>query len=122
MAYISTERVAEIRKELKTKYPDFKFSITKRDYSTVCIVILEAPVLMTAKKYESVNVYYIKDNHEGEAGKILFDIYSICSIGVKWNETGDYGNQPSFYIDISIGQYDKPFKYIIKGTNLPFTK
>lgn len=117
MAYISTERVAAIRKELKTKYADFKFSITKRDHSTVCIVILEAPVLMTGKKYESVNVYYIADSYTGQAKEVLQGIYSICSQGVTWYETGDYGNQPSHYIDISIGQYDKPFRYLIKGAN-----
>ena len=115
MGYITTERVAEIRKELKALFPDFKISITKESYSTVAIAILEAPLLLTEKFYEQINHYCI-DSIEDEAKKsVLQKIMKVANAGVKYHETGDYGTQPSHYVSLAIGMWNRPFKMIMKN-------
>jgi hypothetical protein len=113
MAYISSTRVKEIRTELKAKFPLFKFSVTFQNYSTVSIKILEAPVMMCAKPYLQVNVYYVNKYFQGYALEVVQDILSIAQQGQKFYETGDYGRQPSHYVDLSIGDWDKPFQMIL---------
>lgn len=110
MGYITSERVKEIRNELKTLFPAFKFSITREHYSTVHIAIIEAPFSMTEKEYETVNIYHISSRENSPAKDVLEKVLSIAQSGVKYYETGDYGTQPSFYVDITIGKWDKPFK------------
>jgi hypothetical protein len=44
MPYISTEKVAQIRKMLKASHPEFKFSVTRDTYSGVNVRILSGPV------------------------------------------------------------------------------
>lgn len=111
MGYLSAERVKEIRTQLKKEFTGFKFSVTRSHYSGVRIVILEAPIKMTDSAYVQVNEYYIESNYEGQAREILLRIRDIANNGVTYNETADYGTQPSFYIWINIGDWNKPFKY-----------
>ena len=44
MAYIEKERVAEIRVELKKLFPQFKFSVTRQNYSSVNIKIMKGDI------------------------------------------------------------------------------
>jgi hypothetical protein len=117
MGYITTERVKEIRNKIKQGFPKFKFSITREHHSTVNIDILESPIDLLPdkeKKYEQVNCYYIREHYENypEIKDILLKINDIANDGVKYHETGDYGFQPSFYVNISIGRWDKPLKIL----------
>lgn len=125
MAYISSERVAEIRKELKATFPNYKFSVTNDNHSGVNIAILEAPIMLTDRTYEQVNVYYVRDIKDTEKRTVIEIIVGIANKGVKYYETGDYGTQPSHYTHITIGQWDKPFKmalYNEKGKTVGFVK
>lgn len=118
MPYISTERVKEIRTELKSQFPDFKFSVRTENYSTVAIAILEAPFNMLPedeKKYTGVNHFYIAEHYkdEPEIKEVLLKIKDIANKGNgTLVEDGDYGTVPNFYIDIKIGNYDNPFKVV----------
>ena len=111
------ERVAQIRAKLKEKYPYIKFSITKDGYNGVNIRILEAPIDFSDKENQ-------------KAKEALEDIENIASEGVTYRETGDYGNQPDFYVWVRVGTYDKPFVYkpssspttSVDGTRKPFTR
>lgn len=113
MPYISTERVKEIRNQLKKEFPACKFSVTRFHGSTVNIVILAAPFQFEMKhKYETVHFYYIKDYNERQQ-KFLSRIYEIANTG---NGTlvhdADYGAVPNFYVNVSLGSWDKPYQYI----------
>jgi hypothetical protein len=127
MAYKNrTERVAEIREELKREFPDFKFSIRKDGYNGVRIAILSAPINLLegepeGTKYVDVNNYYIDENFKDVPAvrDVLKKIYGIASRGVTYRETGDYGTQPDFYVYIKIGEYDKPFEFIPKKGRTP---
>jgi len=126
MDYISnTQRVANIRTKLKEEFPDSKFSIRKSSYNGVNINILSAPIDLlqgTDKTNTQVNNYWIEKTYADnlEALAYLKRINEIAHIGVTYRETGDYGTQPSFYVYISIGDYDKPFLYTpSKNKKLP---
>jgi hypothetical protein len=105
----TTERVKTIRNELKNALPAFKFSVTKRHYNGVSIQILSGPAKLTEQGYENVNVYYISEQPEGVKKNVLNVINTIASEGVTYRETGDYGTQPDFYVNIKIGDYNKPY-------------
>ena len=117
MPHITTERVSEIRKELKREFPNFKFSITKRHHSTVVVAILAAPFNMLSdetneRRYEGVNHFYINEHYKEntKVRDILLKIEEIINNGnYTVCQDSDYGAIPSFYIDIKIGDWDKPF-------------
>lgn len=111
MAYIPKERVKEIRTTLKSMFPRTKFSITNEHHSGVRIVILKSDVNFDVD-YRQVNEFYINENYSGEQRMMLNTINQIASEGTTYYETGDYGTQPSHYVWITIGQWDKPFQHV----------
>ena len=102
----TTQRVKEIRNELKNVLPAYKFSVTKRHYNGVTIVILSGPTKLT-ETHESVNHYYINESTDPVKRNVLTIIDKIANEGVSYRETGDYGWQPDFYVNIKIGEYDR---------------
>ena len=104
----TTQRVKEIRNELKNVLPAYKFSVTKRHYNGVNIVVLSGPAKLT-ETYESVNHYYIDENTDPVKKNVIKIIDQIASEGVSYRETGDYGTQPDFYVNIKIGEYDRHY-------------
>ena len=105
----TTERVKTIRNELKNVLPAYKFSVTKRHYNGVSIVILSGPAKLTDENYEQVNSWCIDEQPEGVKKNVLNIVNKIASEGVTYRETGDYGTQPDFYVNIKIGDYNKPY-------------
>ncbi len=111
MPYITTERVAEIRNEIKTAFPNFKFSVKREHTSSIHIDVLEGPIDFGENPH--VNVYHFENNFEGEAKEFLKKVYSIANEGNRTiTEDADYGSIPAFYLDISIGKWDKAYKII----------
>lgn len=114
MAYITSEQVAGMRKQIKEKYPakdGWKFSIVRCHGSEIQVSILQAPICMTEKDYEQVNHYYIKDHYQGEIAEVLNTIHDIISKGNYDNSDymTDYFNV-GWYMSISIGAWDRHFK------------
>lgn len=118
MPYISSEEVSKKRAAVKAAFPDFKFSITKDNYSSINVVILEAPfnmLLSDKSTYESVNPYRTEEWYKEipKAGKVIRDIHAIINEGNRTiSEDGDYGRIPAFYTNIRVGDWDKPFKVV----------
>lgn len=116
MPYITTERVKEIRQELKKVFPNFKFSVTREHHSTVNVSVLSAPFNLLPDeevKYESVNQYYISEHYKEipQKKEVLEKIFSIMDAGNKiMFEDGDYGSIPQFYTHLSIGKWNQPFQ------------
>lgn len=118
MPYITTERVSEIRNNLKKEFPNFKFSIRREHHSSVNVDILEAPFNMLTeedKTYQTVNHFYIADTLKDfpQIKEVLLKIHAIMNAtnGVLV-EDGDYGTVPNYYTNLSIGTWEKPFKVI----------
>ena len=110
MPYLPKEKTAEIRKELKATFPEFKFSIRTRDAMALDIAVMHGPIDFD-EEYMDVNHYYIDRHFEGEAEKFLTAVKEIACSGV-YEEVydGDYGSIPSYYVNISVGKWDRPYK------------
>ena len=118
MPYISKERVKEIREAIKAKYPDFKFSVTNENHSSVSVAIMSGPLKLLIygeNGYVQVNQYWINDNYADnpEIRDFLLGVYEIMNDGNGIEtDDGDYGKVPKFYTNISIGKYNKPYQVI----------
>lgn len=114
----TTQKVKEIRDQLKKQFPDSKFSVTKRHSNGVMIRIMAAPLdLVEGRESEgrSINHYYIKENYSGEVAEYLQRVSDIASSQVSRTfETADYGRQPDFYVNIEVGDFGKPFIFLKK--------
>lgn len=110
MPYLSKEKTSEIRKELKIRFPEFKFSVRNRDASALYIAVMAGPIDF-GSDYISVNHYNIEQYFEGNALKFLSVVKEIACSGV-YEETydGDYGSIPSYYVNISVGKWDNPYE------------
>lgn len=118
MGYISAQEVKEKRNEIKKAFPKTKFSVTCKNSSTINIAILEsdldfAPAL-EGRDYTSVNHFYIESNfkNQPELQAMLLKINEIAKDGQRIiSEDLDYGQWPNYYIQITIGKWDRPFKF-----------
>ena len=123
MAYVTNEFTKKIRTQLKKEFPNIKFSVTKRHHMELCVAIMESKEIDFSndcknseggfENYRSVNYYHVKGNYNNE--KILQEIIDIC-MADHWDDSDvmtDYVNC-SYYFDLSIGKWDKPFKYLGK--------
>ena len=110
MAYITTERVAEIRKELKAEFSNIKFSVVREHYSSVNISIMAAPFRFTERDYEPISFYNL-DKYENS--EILNRIFQIANKGNhdRSDSQSDYFDV-GFYLNIRVGKYDQPFQLI----------
>lgn len=112
MPYISTAKVKEIRDELKTKLPEYKFSVVREHHSKVNVSIMEGPLNLAG---DHINPFWIEDNfkNEPEKVKLYSSIKNIINAGNRIiAEDGDYGSIPQFYINIQVGKWDKPYQQI----------
>ena len=114
MPYLPTERVKEIRKEIKSTFPEFKFSVTTRHHSTVNVKILSGPIDFGTENRQ-INHFHIESNWEDrpEAQQFLLKLHEIMDRGnYIASVDGDYGNIPSFYTSLEIGKWDRPYQQI----------
>jgi hypothetical protein len=112
MPYIDKNQVAEIRKELKSKFPEFKFSVTRSDYSGVRIVILSGNIDFNFT-YRHINQYHIDSTYTGAAKRFLTLILNYATKDqYELVNDADYGSVPNFYVDINVGDWDRPYKFI----------
>lgn len=116
MPYIDSNEVKIKRQALKKEFPMFKLSVTREHHSGIRVSILSGPINMLTNKEgrtcESVNHFYINEHYSEhpEIKKILLRIYEIInSKNYTVVEDSDYGNVPSFYTTIEIGQWDRPY-------------
>lgn len=115
MAFISTQKVAEIRSNLKKEFPNIKFSVVRRNYSAVDVTILKSPYdfrpdSLKDREYLSVNSYWFKD-HGYKHPDILNRIIEIANEGNHNNSDvmTDYFDV-GWYFDLNLGQWNKPFQ------------
>jgi len=124
MPYISKEEVSYKRAFLKKKFPEFKFSVRKVNYTEISVVVLSGPVDLFSNKtnrenksYESVNHFHAKSQfaNNPKAQEIILGMIDIINQNncVQYHDA-DYGNIPQFYMNLSIGSWDKPYVIIKK--------
>lgn len=105
MPYISTERVSEVRKQLKSTFPSVKFSVRRHHHSTIAVSIMES-AFTWPKGVQQLNPFYLERYDHAE---FLQQVHDIANAGNRIvSEDGDYGSIPKFYVDIEIGKWDRP--------------
>lgn len=113
MAYLSKEKTAEIRENLKKAFPStdgWKFSIRNRNHSTIDVAILAAPVRFHEEDYKQLNPYYLNTYMNAD---ILKQIEAICMDGNFDNSdiSTDYFHV-GWYFSLSQGEWNKPFTLV----------
>lgn len=104
------ELAKETRKVLKKAFPNTKFSVTSK-YNEIKVAVMESDVDFGVA-YNQVNQYRIYEDYTGEQKQILQSVVDFISKDVREVVyDGDYGSVPNYYINISIGKWDKPFKF-----------
>lgn len=118
MPHITNETVEAKRKAIKAAFPTWKFSITKHNYTSIIVDILEGDInLLEGNEDERGGISVNLDNykHNPEAMKALQEIADILVDGKKEEHyDGDYGSIPNFYVRLHIGQWNRPFKFVPK--------
>ena len=138
MAYVSQEMKAKLAPTIKAicKKYSIKASIAVRHHSTLVLNVKQGRIDFienyiatdAAKHYGNkmsqdqvayirknrcldVNTYWVKDHYSGEAKEFLVEMIAAMEGPDFFNEDDaqtDYFNR-SHYIDINIGQWDKPY-------------
>lgn len=107
MAYITTERVKEIRNEIKSLFPKtFKFSITRENHSCVSVALIASPLKFKEAR-PNINEFYLSKAPHATILRIIKDVINQGNFDHSDSQT-DYFHV-GFYIDIQIGRWDKPY-------------
>lgn len=122
MAYISTQKVAEIRANLKKEFPEIKFSVRRDGYTAVNVSILKAPYEFRPNGkndyyFLTVNKHWIDVDGYNNLDK-LKRIIEICNEGNHDNSNVmiDYFDV-GWYLTLTIGQSNKPFELTSTSTS-----
>lgn len=122
MAHVTAEMTQAVRKALKTKFPDVKWSVSK-DGSAIYIRILESKINLTADTkneyddgYAQINQYYLEDYQQGAFYKEVLDTMkeATASVGREYFDHSDIQSDYfhcAYYYYLSVGAYDKPYKH-----------
>ena len=136
MAYISTEEVAAIRKELKAQLPQYKFSVTKHHHSSVTVAFMKGPAFAEFQSrdrytgefkddviegHEQLNHYHAESFYGEENGALIKKVEEIIKTapvkagGREWYDKSDAMTDyfdTAFYMSIHVGKWDKPYEVV----------
>jgi hypothetical protein len=136
MAYISTEEVAAIRKQLKAQLPEYKFSVTKHHHSSVTVAFMKGPafkeftyrdrngdnVAGDINTYEQLNHYHADRFYGEENGAVIKKVEKIIKtapyeegVGDLWFDESDSMTDyfhTAYYMSIHVGKWDKPYQIV----------
>lgn len=127
MAYITREKSAAVRKALKARFPDWKFSVSISHHSSLKVVIISAPIELLAYRkpgpYDdrvsgieitnaTVNQFWITEGWASPAAELLKEIKAICNEGNHDNSDiqSDYFDV-GWYFSLSVGDWGRPFQF-----------
>ena len=115
------EYAAQIRNDLKARFPDLKFSV-KSDYNSIGISLMQAPKSpftgeFSTAAYRQISHFYIGDSEVLNAyGKEIFKEVNEIVKKYHWDESRseiDYFSC-AFYYNLNIGRWDKAFEVKVK--------
>ena len=124
MAYITANEVAAIRKELKAKFPKFKFGVRKGSGSlSVDVTIKSGPtdfsdIFTHGAGYAQINHYYLENygRHQEFFEQVLLIIKiapSTVEGGRRWFDESDAMTDyfhTAYYFQIQVGDWDKGYE------------
>lgn len=120
----SKDIAALIRKDLKTAYPGYKFSVTSGSHS-VRVALMRSPILLYRDDkpvHFTINPYWTLEaaptyyggavDHLTQAGKVVAENLRRIVMHYHWDRSdiqSDYFNV-NFYPSISFGKWDRPLE------------
>ncbi len=135
MAYITKEKVAEIRKNLKAAFPDWKFSLRMDRHTSIHLAVVKAPYNvfedfnpvdrfrdphdLDQEAYDrcvregnaQVNHYWLdgSDTWQGKTKEAFKKMSAICNEGNHDNSDiqSDYFDV-GWYFTMAVGKWNKP--------------
>lgn len=124
MAYITTNEVKEIRKELKNKFPNLKFSVRREHYSNVKVILKSGDIsfadILNEKRIYNVNQYNLESEPQKYKDlfkkiiKIIRNAPAYAENGRAWYDKSDAMTDyfdTAFYYDFNIGEFGKPYLF-----------
>ena len=111
MAYITSEQVKAVREAIKKEFPNYKWSITGKDYSSIYIRLMEADFSEEeVSNYDNTFMYFDKFPERlkevfSKVKEILFSIVPYHNNSDIMTDYFDY----AYYYWFSIGKWDKPY-------------
>ena len=136
MAYISTEEVAAIRKQLKAQLPEYKFSVKRCHSSSVTVAFMKGPafkeftyrdrngdnVAGDINTHEQLNHYHADKFYGEENGAVIKKVEKIIKtapylegVGDLWFDESDSMTDyfhTAYYMSIHVGKWDKPYEVV----------
>tara|TARA_R110000765_G_scaffold131250_1_gene229740 strand:+ start:223 stop:651 length:429 start_codon:yes stop_codon:yes gene_type:complete len=137
MAYINAAETKAIRKELKEKFPNHKFSVKiGAGNLSVSVSVVEGPAFLQEeaqwnhveekfvapdlnKDHTSINEYWL-ENHYPKNAKFFKEVVDIiktapfkAGVGDLWFDKSDMMTDYAhiaYYIYLHVGQWNKPFQ------------
>lgn len=119
MAYITTEQVSQVRKEIKEAFgKEFKFSVTRQNYSSIDIALMKSPFEFAfnseyaqEKQYAQLNHFHL--DNEGFTQEQVDMFKKVTEIAMKGNfdksdSQTDYFHV-GWYFHLAIGKWNKPY-------------
>lgn len=100
-----------IRAYCKGHYPDCKFSVTRKNYNSITVALMEAPFEAIAEGASSSgHVSFARSRCTLEANKILSDIETFGN-SYNYDHSDAYTDyfDKNFYLWLEIGKWNKPF-------------
>jgi hypothetical protein len=116
MAYISQEQKAKLAPAIKAvlKKYGLKGSIAIKHYASLVVNIQSGGIDFFEgkdKESEQVNTYHIASHHSGKAKDCLLELVAAMK-GSGWYNNSDIMTDyfdVAYYVNINIGQWDKPY-------------
>ena len=136
MAYITTQEVAAIRKELKAQLPQYKFSVTRHHHSSVTVAFMKGPAFSeytyfdryageqkdaVLEGHEQLNHYHAERFYGEENAAIINKVEEIIKTapvkagGREWYDDSDSQTDyfdTAYYMNIHVGKWDKPYEVV----------
>lgn len=131
--------IIKIRNFVKAVFPTSKFSVTRQNYHSFYICLMESPIPVFIPEEEfptiteigtpyhwntshhSVNHFWLnEDKILSEYGKFLFGLINDFIMSYNYDDSdsmSDYFNT-NFYYSLSVGKWDKPFKIVEKTARI----
>ena len=118
MAYITAAETKKIRNNLKTTFPNIKFSVKTENHSTVSVSILKSDIdfseALEGREYVNVNTYYEATKYSDKLNELFNSIVAIMK-GNDWYDKSDSMSDyfdTAYYMNLSVGSWDKPYELV----------
>ena len=108
------EKAKELRKVLKTRFPDCKFSVIS-DYNSLRVALLSSFVCFEGITHQQGLNYHYQRTFENESNEyVLCEQITNTILEIlpqhTIDENPDYGSIPNYYLRFDLGQWDKPYQ------------